>query len=168
MPQSTSLQIAIRTNNSRAADFAAGQQNLSLDYSWLLDNGTLINQGDLIFADKVTLAASTNLDLDLLGSLTDQALGTAINFVKVKGILVKADVANTQNFTLGGAASNPFVGPFGAGAHTVQIKPNGMVLFWAPDAAGWAPVAGTGDILRIANGAGTAVNFDIIIWGASA
>lgn len=168
MPQITNLQVAIRTTNSRAADFAPGNQVVAQDYSWLLDNGTLINQGDLVYFDRVTLAASTNLDLDLIGSLVDQALGTSVNFARVKGIMIKADIGNTQAFTLGGAPSNAFVGPFGGAAHTVQIRPNGMLLLWAPDATGWVPVAGTGDILRIANGAGAGVTFDLFIWGASA
>jgi hypothetical protein len=168
MPQRTDLGISIRVSNSRSADFAAGVQSIAQDYAYLLENGTLINQGDLIYADKVTLAASTNLDLDLVGALVDQALGTTVNFARVKGILIKSDVANTQAFSLGAAASNQFVGPFGAATHTVNIRPNGLLLMFAPDATGWVPVAGTGDILRIANGAGAAVNFDLIIWGASA
>lgn len=130
-------------------------------------NGSGANQVDRLFSDQRTITASSNEDLDLAGSLTD-AFGATLTFVRVKAIIVKAAAGNTNNVVVGGAASNQFVGPFGAATHTIAVKPGGALIFVAPDATGWAVTAGTGDLLRIANsGAGTSVTYDIQILGAS-
>ena len=42
------------------------------------------------------------------------------------------------------------------------------MLIASPTAAGWLVTAGTGDLLKIANGgAGSAVDYDIILIGAA-
>ena len=76
--------------------------------------------------------------------------------------------ANTTDLTIG-AGSNPFIGFLGA-AHTVgPIKPGGMFMIGAGDAAGIGAVtAGTGDILRVANSAGATANYQIGIVARSA
>lgn len=120
-------------------------------------------QANLAFPDTRTIAASANDDLDLAGGLTSP-LGGALAFAAVKALLIRAAPGNTNNVVVGGASSNAFVGPFGAAAHTVAIRPGEALLLTSR--TGWAVTAGTGDILRIANGgAGTPVSYDIVIIG---
>ncbi len=89
-----------------------------------------------------------------------------LTFTKIKAILVKAAEGNTNNVVVGGAASNGWVGPFGATTDTVAVKPGGTVMFVAPDANGYAVTAGTADQLKVANsGVGTGVTYDIVIVG---
>lgn len=50
----------------------------------------------------------------------------------------------------------------------INIRPGGALILLAPDATGYAVTAGTGDLLRIANSAGsTSVTYDIILIGAT-
>lgn len=130
-------------------------------------DGAGANQVDLLFTDRRTIAASGNDDLDLAGALVD-AFGATLTFARIKAIVIKAAAGNTNTVVVGNAAATQFVGPFGAAAHTLAIKPGGFFVIAAPDAAGWAVTAGSADLFRIANGgAGTEVTYDIAILGAA-
>jgi hypothetical protein len=132
-----------------------------------LPSGTTAGKADLIFNDTRTIAASGSEDLDLAGSLAGP-FGETLTFVKVKAILVQAASGNTNNVEVGGAASNAFVGPFKDSSDIVAIPPGGAALFAAPT-NGWTVTAGTGDLLKVANSAGsTGVTYTITIIGTSA
>jgi hypothetical protein len=137
-----------------------------------LTDGTAANNADLIFVDQRTVATATNDDIDLAGSLTD-AFGVTITFAEIVAVLVIngpiSGSANTTDLTIG-AGSNPFVGFLGGTAPTIgPIKPGGVFMIFAGDAAGVGTVtAGTGDILRIANSSGASATYQICIIGRSA
>lgn len=151
-----------------ANDFAAPRYDLTPALTPIdLTEGVGDNQADLLFADERTLAASASEDLDLSGVLTSP-LGATIAAVRIKAILIKAAAGNTNDVIVGGAATNAFVGPFGAAANTHAVRPGGVYLAVAPK-AGWPVTAATADLLRIANGgAGTDVTYDVVLIGASA
>jgi hypothetical protein len=100
--------------------------------------------------------------------LTDP-FGVALTFVKLKAVLIKAALANTNNVNVSRPASNG-VPWFLAAGDAFALGPGGIFLYVNPNAAAIATVtAGTGDILRVDNsGAGTTVNFDIVLIGTSA
>ena len=132
--------------------------------SWA--TGTASGQVDLLYAATRTLALSTSEDLDLAGGLTD-VFGAALTFVKIKYIYVKAAAANVNNVVIGGATANQFVGPFGAGTHTLALVPSAYIEFMHPT-TGWTVTAGTGDLFKVLNGgAGTSVSYDLVIAGTS-
>ncbi|BBF93374.1 hypothetical protein [Blastochloris tepida] len=168
MPVSASLYAGVKAVESGAADL--GTPSITHDtgskqIDWT--NGTLADQADRIWSDVFSIPASGNTDLDLAGALTG-ALGGTVTFAKIKAIYLEADRANANNIVVGAAASNPFLGPFGAATHTLAVPPGGRVMLTAP-VGGWAVTAGTGDLLRLANsGAGTAVNGKIVLIGTSA
>ena len=126
-------------------------------------DGTGADQANAVYVDAFSIATASNLDIDLAGSLVDP-LNQALVFTAIKAILIEADATNTTNLTLGNG-SNPFVGPFGAGAQTLSIAPGGIVMLANPSAAGWAVSAGTADILRIANAAGATATGRITLIG---
>lgn len=129
--------------------------------------GTGNQQVDRKFTDRRTLAASANEDLDLAASLVD-AFGAVITFAKVRALRIKAAPENTNDVVVKPAASNGFLGPFGAAAHTLTLPPGGEVLLVAP-VAGWPVTPSTADLLNVANGgSGTSVTYEIEILGASA
>jgi hypothetical protein len=170
MAQITTLTAKAAIRKTRPADFANAYHDAELGGATLIDNGTIAGTCDLAWTDKaVSIAASGQLNLDLNGALIDD-LGQTVNFAKVKAIMIKASAANVNDVIMGNAASNGFVGPFGAAAHTIAVKPGGTLLLECSGTlAGWPVTAGTGDILRLANGgAGSAVLFDIAILGTSA
>lgn len=130
--------------------------------------GVGAGQANLMFADRRTLAASANEDLDLVGSLLDP-FGAVLNFARVKAIIIVAAAANTNKVVIGGAAANAFVGPFGGATEKLSIDPGGMLVLATRTAAGWPVTAATADLLRIANGAaGSPVTYEIIIIGGNA
>jgi hypothetical protein len=143
------------------------QLNIVASDPIVLTSGTGSGAADLAYQVAINIAASGNQTYDLAGSLVD-AFGTTLTFVKIKAILVEADSTNTNDIVIGNAASNQFVGPFGAATHTVQVQPGGKFLIVAP-AAGWTVTAATADILKLANSSsGTAVTGKLRIIGTSA
>lgn len=129
-------------------------------------SGTGADQADIVFADSRNILASGNDDLDLAGVLTG-AFGVVISAAEVVGLLV-INKSLTQTLSVGGG-SNPWAGPWGAAGDIVKIGPRGVLALFAPDANGLgAVVAGTGDILRIANNAGGAADYDIGILARTA
>jgi hypothetical protein len=130
----------IKAVESGSADL--GTPNVTHDtgaksFDWV--SGTGEYQADLIWSDRITLAASATQNLDLAGSLTG-LLGGTLTFAKVKAIYVKADAANTNNVNVGGAASNGFVGPFLDATDKVAVRPGGVFLVTAPE-TGWTVTA---------------------------
>lgn len=134
-------------------------------YDVTLRNGTGPGQAAKLYADENNLGASANIDIDLAGALSDGIGGTAV-FGAIKGLVVYALPTNVNNVVIGAAAANPWTALLGA-THTAQVKPGTtLAVFVDEDSAGYPVVAGTGDILRVANGgAGTAVDYEIIIIG---
>lgn len=160
--------LSVRAAMAESLDLKSRQSALSFTRSLSLVNGTGAGQVDKVWDDIRTIAISGTDDIDLVGVLTD-AFGTALSFARVKGLFVAADAGNTNNVIVGGAAATQWVGPFGAAAHTVAVRPGGFFGIACADATGWPAVGGASDLLRIANGgAGTAVTYSIVILGASA
>lgn len=163
-----SLQFGATLNN--ALDLGAiATAPLSYSYSRALSSGVGASQADQMWFDQRNIVASGTDDLDLTGTALQSALNVNIAFARVKALIIEALSTNVNNLIVGAAAANPWVGPFGAGTHTLQVRPGGLLTMMCQDATGWAVVAGTGDILRVTNGAGgTAVDYKIIIIGATA
>ncbi|MGH3679088.1 MAG: hypothetical protein ACRDT2_01995 [Natronosporangium sp.] len=159
------LQLAAELTNP--LDLSTPTSNLSVSRQISLSEGVGLNQANKIWHDQRTLAASAAEDLDLAGILTDP-WGATITFARVKLLFVAAAAGNTNNVVLGNQATNGWVGPFGANSHSLSVRPGGFVCLAAPDATGYAVVAGTGDLLRAANsGAGSSVTYDIVVIGGA-
>lgn len=128
-------------------------------------SGTGTGLADIAFSDHRTLASNTSENLDMSGALLD-AFGQTIAAVHVKAIEVHADEANTTNITVGGAASNAFVGPFNDPTDAIVLKPGDR--FVVCSSVGWTVTPSTGDILKVANAAGASALYRIKIIAASA
>lgn len=150
-------------------DLGTGKAAQPLSRQMSLSNGTGAGKADRLFSDRRTLAASGTEDLDLAGVLLD-AFGQAITFARVKGLIIAAAAANTNNVVVGAAATNPWATLLSA-TGTVTLRPGAFLAVGTgqADATGYAVTAATADLLKIANsGAGTSVTYDIHIIGASA
>lgn len=158
------LIVQLNSYLANTLGLASGQANIERGISYALASGVAADQSDRIYSE-LAKSISGNYDLDLSGTLVD-AFGAACVFARVKVLVVIAAAANTGNVIIGNGAT-PFVGPFGAAAHTVAVRPGGCVVFFAPDATAWPVTAATADILRFAPSAGTQV-FDFAVLGASA
>jgi hypothetical protein len=130
-----------------------------------LTSGTGDYQSDLLYANVRSLATAASDNLDLSGSLIDP-LGNVVSAVEITAIVLRADATNTTNLTVGNGAT-PFIGPFGAATHTLQLQPGGVIVLVAPK-AGWPVTAATADILKITNAAGATAGYTIAVTGRSA
>jgi hypothetical protein len=149
-----------------AADHAVPQAAIDLDCGLDFTHGVGTDQANLVFSDQRTLGASASENLDIRGVLSD-LLGTVLNMVKVKAVLIKASSSNVNNVVVGNDANSIQLG-FSAITATWSIPPGGWFMVAAP-AAGWSVTAGTGDIIKIANSAGsTSVIYDIVVLGTNA
>lgn len=128
-----------------------------------LADGTSANQASKVSALTRTVASGANDDVDLNGALQD-IFGATLNLATVKGIIIRSDAANTTNLTVSPAPSNGFTGPFGGTTPTITVRPGGFFGFAAPQ-TGFTVTAGTGDLLRVANGSGAAATYTIEIVG---
>lgn len=169
MGMSSALSIAATVTQTKALDLTTITDPLQFRRAVSLTDGTAAGQANKVFHDRRTLAASATEDLDLSGVLLD-AYGAAITFARIKGIIISAAAANVNNVVVGAAASNQWVTLLNS-TGTLTLRPGASfaALTGAADGTGWAVTAGTGDLLKVANsGAGTSVEYDVIVVGASA
>jgi hypothetical protein len=164
------LAVSVTASQTNSIDLGAGTLPVALSYGVTLTDGTAAGQADRMFTDRRTIAASSNDDLDLAGSLTD-GFGATITFARVKAIIISAAAGNTNNVLVGGDATNTFLTYTVVEGDAIILRPGATLalIAGAADATGYAVTAGTGDLLRITNsGAGTSVTYDIVVIGASA
>jgi hypothetical protein len=168
MALNTGLRLEVDTSLTKTDGLASASADVPWTYGFQWPDGTAAGTANRLYQGRRTLAASTTEDLDLAAVLTD-SYGVAITFARIRALIVKAAAANTNNVIVGAAASNQFVGPFGAATHTIAVQPDGLFVVTAPGTTAWTVTAGTGDLLKVANsGAGTSVTYDIFLIGASA
>jgi hypothetical protein len=170
MPLTTSIITTVNASLS-AATKPLGTPAVPFSFSRPVElasgTGAVAGVADKAFAARRNILASANDDLDLAGVLLDE-FGAAITFARIKGLFIAALPTNTNNVVIGAAGANPWLGLLNA-TGTITLRPGATVGAYAgvADAAGYAVTGGTGDILRVANGAaGTAVDYDILIIGA--
>jgi hypothetical protein len=141
-----------------------------IDFSASLRDGTTAGRFDLAYMAERTVNASTNDDIDLAGVLTTP-LGESVASAEIVGIIIvnkpkdPSAAANLSSLTIG-AGSNPVAAFTNAGR---TITPGGFFAEFSPAATGLAAIAaGTGDILRVANGSGGQAKYQIAIFARSA
>jgi len=129
--------------------------------------GTTDNKQDRVWSDSRSLVA-TSEQLDLRGVL-QSALGGNLDFIEVRGILIKNKATAAASVLLVGGGANPaFAGLFAATGDIIKVPASGCLLWFAPlDGGGLATTGGTADMLTIDSGAAT-IAYDIVVWGVSA
>lgn len=124
-----------------------------------------LGQGDVLWADQRTLAASGSEDLDLAGVLAG-LLGGTVTAAEITAIYLDADVGNTNDVQFFGAASNAFNGPLSGTTPKLTLGPGDCNL--STNKKGWTVTPATGDLLHVANSAGgTGVTYKIVLIGRS-
>ena len=161
-----SFSVAATANNQ--LDLLKASAAMAYSRSGSFQTGTGLNQADRMWSDKRQIAASGTDDLDLNGTALQDPLGANLALLRIKVLAVYAYTTNINNVLLGAAAANPVTTILGA-TGVLTIRPGGMLLLTAPDATAYAITAATADLLRFANsGAGSVVDYDVVIIGASA
>jgi len=160
------IQVGIKVDHTGTMDLSTPKDPLNYSLSKTFANGTGADEVDTVFHDTRTLTTGASENLDLAGSLTD-GFGSTITFAIVKAIFIY-NKSTARILTVGGAASNQFINWVGDTTDVIKIRPGGFVLLVTPDATGYAVTAGTGDLLKILNDAGSSCDYDIVILGVSA
>lgn len=176
MAVDATLNLSLVANSTKTAVMGNSPHDpLNFVKQSILTNGTGAGQADVLYYAERTINASSNDDLDLTGTLTDN-IGRTVSPLRVKGLIVVAApsasgaTANTNNVVLGAAGSNQWATLLNT-TGTVTLRPGALFMAWAgqADATAWAITAGTGDILRVANSAGgSSVTYQIMLLGCSA
>lgn len=146
---------------------SVGRVALQLSKAIELATGTGASQADELWFDERVVPAASEDDLDLAGTLVN-GLGQTVNFARVKGVVIAPAPGNIEALTVGGAPSNAWDTWVGDATDTVVVRPGGLLVLIAPDAAAYPVTAGTGDILRIANADVNAAAYEIVLFGATA
>lgn len=168
MPLTASVRASISATQTLAGDLGSGKFDAAISVLQAFLDGAGAGAADRMFKDTRTLAASAAEDLDVAtgGGLID-AFGAALAMARIKAVIVKAAPGNTNNVRISRPAANG-VPLFFAAGDGLDIKPGGVFLWMAPDAAGVVVTAATADLISLANSAaGSAVTYDIIILGAA-
>jgi hypothetical protein len=146
----------------RSLDLSTPQDQLLLNFLETLSNGTTSGKASQMWHDTRTLAASANEDLDFAASLAN-AFGVTLTFATIKCIVVRAKSTNTNNVQVTRPANG--VPLFMASGDGISLGPGEWFAFFSPT-TGKTVTAGTGDLLNIANSAGsTGVDYDIVVIG---
>lgn len=160
----TNLIFRITTVYTDDNDLSDPSDTTLLRWDDALTNGTGDNQADYIWHDRRTATAAAD-DIDLVNLTCDDAFGTRLSFVTIKGIFIRNRTTTTDHALAVGGDAAPFVNWVGAGNDILNIGPDGLFMLWSP-IDGYA-VAGGADVLQIDPGANT-IEYDIIIIGTSA
>lgn len=163
----TIITAMVETTFKNLLDLSTPTDTLTKKTKIELANGTGANSADLCFHDTRTIAASSNEDLDLAGSLAGP-FGASQVFVELRGILISALSSNTNNVRVTRPASNG-VPLFLAASDGIDVPPGGAFLWTCPADGKVTVTASTGDLINIANSSsGTSVTYDVVIIGTSA
>jgi hypothetical protein len=163
MPLQATVSLALSSLLTGSLDIERLTSQIDKTWRIPLSDGTGAGQATRIWSDTRTLASAASENIDLNGALTD-AFGAALNLTKVKAILIAADPANTTKLTIGNVA-NGIAAPFGAATHSIEVPPGGLFLIATPDVTAFGVTAATADLLRVANAAGGAATYDIVLIG---
>ncbi len=162
MPLTTTLGLTINATHTKVADQRTLTDPIQMLLNATLADGTGAGKANKVFYDERTLTTGATEDLDLAAALTD-GFGATITMTKVRLIAIKAAAANTTALTVGNG-TNPFIF-LGAAAHTVILDANDAFILYKPGTNGIAVTAGTGDILKVANGSGASATYQVLIVG---
>lgn len=160
------LRLTLGWQYQNTLDLSTVADNGSIQLDDDLENGSGLDQANLVWHDRRTLAAAANDDLDLAGVLSS-GFGQTVSFAKLKGMLIHNRATSAGEVLHIGGGSNPISDWIGASGDIVKVGPNGILLLWNPSLAGYAVTASTADILRITNAGSGSVDYDILLLGVS-
>jgi hypothetical protein len=163
----TQITNKVVANLTGSGDLGAPSATLILSFLDTLEDGTTNAQADMGWGDTRTVALSDSevLDFGSGGGLVN-VFGGAFEPAEIVLLAVHALPANTNSVRVGNN-TEPFLGPMLGTTPTTDVKPGGILMWYAP--AGWAVANNSSDKLKMLNsGAGTSVTYSILVIGRSA
>jgi hypothetical protein len=148
----------------RAGGLERPASQVAISLARAFADGSGAGQASVLYTASRTLAGGANESLDLNGTALLDSFGTALALTKIKGVIIQARDANTTNLTVGNV-TNGVATIFGA-TFSLVLQPGEFLAKVTNSNAGYVVTPTTGDLLNIANAAGAAATYDIIIIGA--
>lgn len=168
------IQVNVLGTLTDATTLTDNQAVLQKVWTTSLANGTGAAQADKIYTLKEqSIADGGTLSIDVKAALVD-AFGAAFTPAKLRAVVISScggaangcsQTANTTNLTLFGDANG--VPILNTAATTSTLSPGGLFVKTDTATAGIAVTAGTGDIIKIVNGAGAVAYVDVVLIGTS-
>lgn len=153
MPQNVTgeLVVSIKAAETIANGLGTGQLSPSLAVTLTFGSGTGSGKVQQNWTRSATAAAAPVTYT--LSAMVDD-MGRSVPLAKVRGIVI-ANLSQTdgQTLTIGGAATNPWLAPFGDVSDKLKIHAGGVFALAAPLATGLGVTAGSSDQLKIDPGA---------------
>lgn len=136
------------------------------ELSFELEDGTAAGQANDLYFSRQTIAAAGTFTLNLFGGTLSNFMGEAINWTKLKGVLVVIKSPDgTKKFTIGpDGGATPMQAWFNATTAGQKTHHNWFEFKVDTLGAGWA-VAAANDCLYINNPGAGSIDVDVIAWG---
>ena len=156
---------ALLTNTS--LDLSVPTDNLLLDKSIDLANGTGANQADMIWHDSFSLVDDASNTHNLYDSGTLKTpLGVALTINKLKFLFIE-NTSTDANLVIGAAAANPIALFTVSAADSLELPPGGKFIWSAPNADG-LDITTNKNLKLLHGGQGTsALVYNIVAIGTS-
>lgn len=156
------IQVDLQMTESAVLDFGSPSSILAYQKLTKLIDGSGGGAANMRFSDQRILAGFGSENLDFAGGSLIGALGNALTFARLKGVLV---YSVTGSVTIARHATTG-VPIFEAAGDAIQIPTGGIFLWSSPNAGGAVVTAGTGDMITISAGV-SGCTYDIHVWGAA-
>jgi len=129
-------------------------------YQKIMESGTAADKADQSYHAAGSLGAGLSITIDVIGGVLEDRFGDSLALARVKVVLV-------QNLSASGVLN--VAGTNGAvGGGTIPVRAGGILLIAAPDATAYVATSGSADIISITNPGGSAVDYRVLIIGATA
>lgn len=155
------FEMGVTASATKAADMRNVVDAVNKTWETAFTVGTGDGQVDLFYADSRSVVSAATDIIDLNGVLLD-SFGAAVDFLKIKGIVIVVKSGGT--LSVGPAAALGWATMFNAAADRIKVSK----FFANFSDAGWAVTAATADLLHLVNSAGATTEYDIFIFGSSA
>jgi hypothetical protein len=148
----------------RAGALERPASNIAINLARAFADGGGAGQASVLYTASRTLASGANESLDLNGTALLDSFGTALALTKIMGILIQARDANTTNLTIANVANG--VSTIFGTTYSLVLQPGEFLAKVTNSNAGYVVTPTTADLLNIANAAGAAATYDIVLIGA--
>lgn len=159
------ISLTLNATVSGVSGLSTAEHVVNESKNFAIVDGILTKQFNVLYDEEISLAAGANVTKDLTTLLN--GIGGSALLAKVRGLLFIADAANDGNFTIGAAATFPFLGPLGGTTPTLTLAAEAIALLldWK---AGWAVVNGSNDNLKFANSGALTGKLRTVVLGTNA
>lgn len=153
--------VQSKQTSTPAGDLSATTKDQVIDLSMDFPNGTGVGAANNGYIKEITISGAGNTDIDLAAGLTAPD-GTSLIFTSIRYVVIKSRSTGVMTITRPASNGAPI---FKAAGDGIDLNAGGKFEYYDP--TGFAVTAGTGDLINVANAAGTAQKVLLIVFGVA-